>query len=219
MTEAIVKILLAYLLGSIMGGLLVGKLRGGVDIRAAGSGNAGASNAWRTQGPIFGIAVFVIDIGKGIIAALLLPQLALPGLEPAPAAVATWVPYGCGLAVMLGHVYPIFFGFRGGKGVATLMGVWACLLTLALPWALAVLVLTLVFTGYISLGSMLAGWAITLAAALQHASLASAPVLFALATALLLMVTHRANIARLLAGNENRFTRIMLFSRRSRHGS
>lgn len=211
MIELLLKTLLAYLMGSLMGGLLVGRLKGGVDIRTQGSGNAGATNAWRTQGPIFGLLVFVIDVGKGLLAVLWLPAVSVSAVFEAAPAVTAWLPYTCGLAVMLGHVYPLWFGFRGGKGVATLIGVWACLLTSALPYALGAWVLTLVFTGYVSLASLIAGFALTVTAALIHGAWLIPPVLFALGTALLLVYTHRANLLRLRQGTESRVRRVMLF--------
>ncbi|MCI0356733.1 MAG: glycerol-3-phosphate 1-O-acyltransferase PlsY [Acidobacteria bacterium] len=205
-----IKAFVAYLLGSLMGGLIVGKLRGGVDIRAAGSGNPGATNAWRTQGPVFGMLVFVIDVGKGILATLVLPRLALPGLAQ-EAAFAAWTPYLCGLGVMLGHVYPVFFGFRGGKGVATLIGVWACLLPQALPYALVAWLLLLVLTGYVSVASLGSSLVICGAAVWQQAP--QAAVFFACASALLLFYTHRLNLLRLRDGTENRFRKVMLLRR------
>ena len=210
MIDLVIKVLAAYLLGSIMGGLVVGKLRGGVDIRSAGSGNPGATNAWRTQGPVFGLLVFVIDVGKGILATLVLPYLPLP-LAAEDAALRLWTPYLCGLAVMLGHVYPVYFGFRGGKGVATLIGVWACLLPQALPYALVTWAVVLVLSGYVSLASLSAGVVLSLAAILLGA--AKAGVFFAIATTLLLCYTHRLNLQRLREGSEHRFRKVMLFRR------
>ena len=104
------------------GSLVVGRLRGGVDIRTLGSGNAGATNALRTQGKVVGLAVLVIDLVKGWLATAWLAHLALPLVAPAHPAVQAWSVPVCALAVMLGHVYPACFGFRGGKGVATLVG-------------------------------------------------------------------------------------------------
>lgn len=212
MLDLIVKVIAAYLLGSLMGGVIVGKLRGGVDIRTAGSGNLGATNAWRTQGPLFGLLVFVIDVGKGIFATVLLPHLPLPMLD-ADAGLRQWTPYLCGLAVMLGHVYPVFFGFRGGKGVATLIGVWACLLPYALPFALIAWIVILVLSGYVSLASLGAGVAISIAALLMKAP--AAAITFACATAVLLCYTHRVNLQRLREGSEHRFRKVMLFKRGS----
>src|SRR6188474_3472851 len=117
--DFILKVILAYLLGSIVGSLVVGRLRGGVDIRKLGSGNAGSTNALRTQGPAFAIWVIIIDVAKGWIAAGLLPALALPGVPPATPEQAAWLPAVCGFAAIIGHVFPVWHGFRGGKGVAT----------------------------------------------------------------------------------------------------
>src|SRR4051812_25631576 len=128
------KILLAYLLGSVVGSLVVGRLRGGVDIRKSGSGNAGATNALRTQGAAFALWVIVIDIAKGWLAAAWLPGLALPGVPATAPELAQWLPAVCAFAAILGHVFPVWHGFRGGKGVATLVGAFAGIqLALLLP--------------------------------------------------------------------------------------
>lgn len=202
MLEPLLKIFLAYLLGSLMGGLLVGMLRH-TDIREQGSHNPGATNAWRTQGPVFGIAVFVIDIGKGVLAALWLPGLMT---ETVP----VWLPYACGLAAIMGHVYPVFFGFRGGKGAATLAGIYACLLPMAALVGLGAWVLTLLITGMVGLSTMLAALAIAIATASQQADLMAPALLFAIAAFLLVVYTHRANIQRMLEGNENQFKKVRI---------
>ena len=111
-------ILAAYLLGSLSGSLLLGKLRG-VDIRTQGSGNAGGTNAFRTQGAKFALGVVVVDIGKGALAAWL-------GLRFAQADTA-WLAYVVAFAAVIGHVWPVWHGFRGGKGAATLIGAVAVL--------------------------------------------------------------------------------------------
>src|SRR5688572_7955044 len=122
MLELGVKSLLAYLLGSIIGSLIVGQLRGGVDIRTLGSGNAGGTNALRTQGKAFAFWVMLIDIGKGIVTVALLPGWEIPGVGIDPQVSREWLTMACAGAVILGHVYPLWFGFRGGKGAATLVG-------------------------------------------------------------------------------------------------
>jgi glycerol-3-phosphate acyltransferase PlsY len=134
------KVLLAYLLGSVVGSLVVGRLRGGVDIRLMGSGNAGSTNALRTQGMAFGIWVIVIDVLKGVLAAALIPRLPIPGIAPANGDGADWLPAVCGFAAIVGHVFPVWHGFRGGKGVATLVGAYAGIV----DTALALLVLWLI---------------------------------------------------------------------------
>ena len=118
MIELVLKGALSYLLGSVIGSLTIARLTGGADIRTLGSGNAGATNALRTQGMKVGLAVLVIDLAKGWIATAVIAHLPLPAaLMPADAdSLAAWRAPLCGIAVMLGHVYPLWYGFRGGKG-------------------------------------------------------------------------------------------------------
>ena len=137
MWDPLLRLLAAYLLGSLNGSLLLGKLRG-VDIRTQGSGNAGGTNALRTQGKAFALGVIIIDVAKVYIAVRALPGLFAPGeLASAPLQQA-WLQVGCGFAAVVGHVYPIFHGFRGGKGVATLLGSLLALAPVLLLGVLAV---------------------------------------------------------------------------------
>ena len=201
-------ILAAYLIGSFSGSLLLGRLRG-IDIRTQGSGNAGGTNAFRTQGAKFALGVVIIDIGKGALAAWL-------GLRFAQAPHAAWLPYAAAFAAALGHVWPVWHGFRGGKGAATMVGGIAVLWPAAIPLLLAVWLLSLILTGYVGLSTMLAGGT---AAALAIATGAATPrLVFALAIALLLIFTHRANLARLRAGTESRFEKARLLHRWARRG-
>lgn len=213
MTEFLVKVVLAYLLGTVMGGVVMGRLRGGVDLRAHGSGNVGATNALRTQGGAFALAVLLIDIGKGVLAVTLLPQLPWPlpgGLAPG----STALPYACGVAAALGHVYPAWFGFRGGKGAATLTGIYAVLLSAALPWMLASFAAVLVLTGYVGLGTVTGALTGLLYVTCFHAEgLYSTPGLFALAMAALVTYTHRGNLVRVWHGRESRFEKAMILRR------
>lgn len=202
MLQVALTILAAYALGSLMGGLLVGKLSH-TDIREQGSHNPGATNAWRTQGPLFGIAVFVIDIGKGVLAALWLPGLIA-------ASYPDWLPYACGLAAIIGHVYPVFFGFRGGKGAATLAGIYACLLPMPALFGLGAWLLTLLITGMVGLSSMLAALVIAIASAALSTDLLQPAVIFAALAFLLVLFTHRENIRRMLAGDENQFAKVRI---------
>lgn len=211
MLDLILKTVLAYLLGTLMGGSLIGRLRGGVDLRTQGSGNVGATNALRTQGAKFALGVLAIDVLKGVIAARLLPALGpfgLPLLEPQDQA------YLCGVAVALGHCYPVFHGFRGGKGVATLAGVFGALLGSALLWMLAVFLLIILLSGYVSLATLGACFtAVAWAALAAPGGLPSGVGLFSLAMAALVVWKHRENIRRLLAGSESRFEKARVLGR------
>jgi glycerol-3-phosphate acyltransferase PlsY len=196
-------LLLAYLLGSVSGSLLLGRLRG-VDIRAAGSGSAGGTNAFRTQGAWFALGTVLIDVGKGALAAWLARRL-LP--EGTPAA---WL-YACAFGAALGHVWPLFHGFRGGKGAATLVGGLAVLWPQVIPSALLVWLLSLLWTGYVGLSTILAGVAVLLTALVWGVE--PARLAYALAIALFLLFTHRSNLARLRRGAEPRFERARVLGR------
>jgi len=213
MLELGVKILMAYLLGSLLGSLVLGRLRG-VDIRSLGSGNAGATNALRTQGRVFGLLVLLIDVGKGVFGVLFLPGAALPGVPIDPELSREWLSLACGLAVVVGHVYPVWFAFRGGKGVATMVGVIGAVEPRLLLPLLGSWFIVLLLTGYVSLASMLAGAVLVLAVYLMEPK--DLPLLvFCFGAELLVIYTHRGNIARLLAGKENRVRRLWLFRSRA----
>lgn len=206
--SAALLILVAYLLGSLSGSLLLGKLRG-VDIRTQGSGNAGGTNAFRTQGLKFALGVVVVDIGKGALAAWL-------GLRFAEAPAAAWLAYATAFAAVVGHVWPLWHGFRGGKGAATVIGATLVLWPSAVPVLLATWIAVLILTGYVGLGTVLAGLALAALATLTHAT--TPRLAFALAAAALLAWTHRANLARLRAGTESRFEKARLLHRLARRG-
>jgi glycerol-3-phosphate acyltransferase PlsY len=211
--EFCVKVLLAYLLGSIVGSLLVGRLRGGVDIRKSGSGNAGATNALRTQGAGFAVWVILIDIAKGWVAAAVLPGLPLPGIPPASPELAAWLPAACAFTAILGHVFPVWHGFRGGKGVATLVGAFAGInLMLLVPLFVTWLAVVAVF-GYVGLASILAAIAIPAYLLLRDGAMLTPVLGFALACAVLVVYTHRGNVDRMRAGTEPRARRLWLFGR------
>lgn len=201
-----IKTLLAYFLGSLLGSLIIGKLRGGVDIRTLGSGNAGGTNALRTQGPGFALCVMIIDVGKGWLAAAILPSVPL-GIEPT-SSITGWLPISCAAAVVVGHVYPIWFSFRGGKGAATLIGVVLGLHTFAAVPTMLVWLCVLLLTGYVGLATMVAAIAFPIYAywGLHSDSL----FVFGVAMALFVIYTHRANISRMRAGIENRSNRVWL---------
>jgi glycerol-3-phosphate acyltransferase PlsY len=208
--ELIVKALLAYLLGSVVGSLLLGKFRG-VDIRTMGSGNAGATNMLRTQGKLAAITVLVIDLGKGWLATAVLAPWTIPGLAPAEVGIRAVVITVCGLAVIAGHVYPIWYGFRGGKGFATFLGTVLGINTgLALLMILTWLVVVVV-SGFVGLASIVSAGTVAVALAARSPR----PLLvFGILAALLIAYTHRTNISRMLAGTEARARRLWLFGLR-----
>jgi glycerol-3-phosphate acyltransferase PlsY len=208
-----VKVLIAYLLGSIVGSLVVGRVRGGVDIRTSGSGNAGATNALRTQGAAFATWVIVIDVAKGWIAAAVLPGLSLPGIPPASDDLWRLLPAACAFAAILGHVFPMWHGFRGGKGVATLVGAYAglspvLLLPLFVSWLAMVLV-----SGFVGLASITAAFAMPAYLLIHDGPMLTPQLVFSLACAVLVLYTHRGNVRRMRAGTEPRARRLWLFGR------
>ena len=204
MLELGLKFTLAYLLGSILGSLIVGQLRGGVDIRHLGSGNAGGTNALRTQGKVFALWVMVIDIGKGILPVMILPTLKLPGVSADPLLGREVIAYAVGFAAILGHVYPLWYDFKGGKGGATAFGVLCVVApSLALPIILSWFAV-IVVTGYVGLSTM--GAALGAAIYVGITGLPNDYQLFALVVlvAALIVFTHRANIVRMWRGSEDR---------------
>lgn len=213
MLELGTKTLLSYLLGSLIGSLIVGRLRGGVDIRKLGSGNPGGTNALRTQGWAFAIWVIVIDAGKGWLAAAVVPDLPLFG--PDPAVDRLWLCVACAAAVVVGHVYPVWYGFRGGKGAATLVGVLLGLKPVALLPVLAVWLLVVMISGFVGLATMVATAAFPAYIAAADIDPSRALLTFGCAMVLFVCYTHRANIERMRAGTENRAQRLWLLRKRS----
>jgi len=213
MLELGVKMLIAYLLGTLLGSLILGRVRG-IDIRSMGSGNAGATNALRTQGKLFGMLVLIIDIAKGMVAVRWLPTAVLPAVGIDPALPREWLTLACGLAVIVGHVYPVWFSFRGGKGAATVVGVVAALeLRLLVPMLLCWFAV-LLLTGYVSLATMLAGAALIAAVYVLEPNNAPLLIFCWLVTAFVIY-THRSNILRMRSGQENRVRRLWLFRSRT----
>ena len=212
MLELGLKSLLAYLLGSVAGALVLGQFCG-FDIRAEGSGNAGATNALRTRGAPFAAAVLLIDLAKGWIGAALVPALGWPA--PDPALPREWLAVACAAAVVLGHVWPVWYGFRGGKGAATVVGVVGAIEPRLLVPLLGSWLVVLLLTGFVSLATMLAGVALVIAVAVLEP--ANTPLIgFCAALAAFIIYTHRSNITRLRAGNENRARRLWLLRPRDR---
>ena len=191
--QALLLVLAAYLLGSVSFAVLLVRLKTGTDIRAEGSGNAGATNVLRAHGKKLAAAVAAADILKGSAAVLL---VRLVTADPRYAAAA-------GLAAVLGHVFPIFYGFRGGKGVATAVGAFLALAPLATLVCVAVFVLVVALTRYVSLGSLIAIVLLPPVAGLLFRA-PRAVVLAAAAIALLIVLKHTENLKRLARGEERR---------------
>jgi glycerol-3-phosphate acyltransferase PlsY len=203
-----VKTLIAYLLGSLSGSLVLGRLKG-VDIRKQGSGNAGGTNALRTQGWPFALGVVVIDVGKALLAVAVLPGLDLPLVGIDPSLDRDWLAVACATAVVVGHVYPVWFEFRGGKGAATLLGAVAVLAPAALLPVLVVWLGCVMLSGFVGLGTMLGTLSLPVYFALRRPG--DLPLLaFGIVMAAFVVYTHRENIARMRAGAENRARRLWL---------
>jgi glycerol-3-phosphate acyltransferase PlsY len=185
-------LLAGYLLGSLPFAFLLARRLRGIDLRRAGSGNVGATNVMRTAGPRTAIAVVTLDVIKGA-AAVMLVDRAVPGIA-APAA--------AGVAAVLGHVYPVWLRFRGGKGVATAFGAFGMLAPLGAGICFCCFLVTVWTTRYVSLGSLVGTLALGPIAYLTHAP--TPVVLAALATSALVIARHRPNLARLQAGTESR---------------
>ncbi|MGQ0798570.1 MAG: glycerol-3-phosphate 1-O-acyltransferase PlsY [Pseudomarimonas sp.] len=199
-------LVLAYLLGSLSGSLILGRAVG-VDIRSRGSGNAGGTNALRTLGWRFALGVVIIDIGKGALAAWIGLLLYAPAAWSAQA-----LAYACVLMAAIGHTWPVFFGFRGGKGAGTLVGGLLVIWPLSVPFLLLAWVLLLTGTGYVGLATICAALCLIPAALWLPAETLERSV-FAVAAALFIVFTHRLNLVRLAAGNEHRFERVRLLAR------
>ncbi len=191
--SAALSIVAAYLLGSIPFGFLLVRLATGRDVRAAGSGNIGATNVLRTTGRTAGVLTLLLDAGKGYLAVWLAGRLTQNS--------ALWTS-AAALSVMTGHAFPVFLGFRGGKAVASCVGAFLRLAPLPLSAALAVFVVTVAVTRYVSLGSILAAGSLPLAVWL----IAHPPwpvVAAAMLAAGFMILRHKANIQRLRAGTEH----------------
>ncbi|HKW56180.1 MAG TPA: glycerol-3-phosphate 1-O-acyltransferase PlsY [Candidatus Acidoferrum sp.] len=190
----------AYLLGSIPFGLLLGKLFGATDIRKAGSGNIGATNVARVAGPLAGILTLLLDAGKGALAVVLAMRLVNGS--------ALWMMIA-GLGALVGHCFPIWLGFRGGKGVATAAGVFLVLCPTALLASAILFVLVVVYWRFVSLGSISAAAAMPLLVYFfwaPHHAPPHAITFGSLAAALLIVYKHDGNIQRLVQGDEPRFS-------------
>lgn len=197
-----VEILIAYLIGAIPTAVWVGKIFYGLDIREHGSGNAGATNTVRVLGYKAGIPVLLFDVFKGWAAVQI--ALLFPHGQFSPD-LLIYLRMALGVAAVLGHVFPVYAGFRGGKGVGTLAGVGIALYPLALLIVLGVFIITLAMTRYVSVSSILGALVFPLAVVFVTGQHHPGLVILSVLVAVFVPLTHMKNINRLLKGEENRF--------------
>jgi glycerol-3-phosphate acyltransferase PlsY len=212
MLELGIKVLVSYLLGSLNGSLVIGRLYG-VDIRAVGSGNAGGTNALRTQGKWFAVLVMVIDIGKGYVPAHFLPALALPGIPLDPDVSRTWLMLACAGASVVGHCYPVWFDFAGGKGGATTVGVLLAIAPGLLIPGTIVFATVLILSGYVGLATMSFIAVLPVYLAVTQFAQSRSTIVFLVVMAGFIIFTHRSNIQRMRQGRENRLEAALLLRR------
>jgi len=196
MTFEIISAVLAYMLGSIPTAVWYGKIFHGIDIRDFGSGNAGATNSLRTLGKKAGIIVLLIDFLKGMLAVTLFAWI-FPQIQE-------WSILLSGTLVIIGHIFPVFAQFRGGKGVATAMGVLVGLMPIAALGCFVVFLLIVLLTKYVSLGSILGAFAFPIQITFIYASDNYLLIVFSWIVFCIITIMHRQNIQRLLAGTENK---------------
>ena len=201
MNKILLISLMSYLMGSISGSLVLGKIWK-IDIRDFGSKSAGGTNALRTVGVGFALLTLLIDLSKGFIPTYIIGYYSnYNEIEMMIGA----------SAAILGHVYPIFYKFNGGKGAATVLGSLLALCPLSIPYLLTVWILSVVISGFVGISTILASLTLFIYSLVY---LNMNPQVFGLLVFLFILFTHRQNIQRMIKGSENRFTRVMIFKRK-----
>ncbi len=199
----LIPILLAYFIGAVPFGLLVARFYGVADIRKEGSGNIGATNVWRVAGGGAALWVYLLDIGKGVMAILIARQFA-----------STLLPHDyllvlCAIAAVIGNIFPLYLGFKGGKGVNTSLGVMIMLLPVETLICLVVFLLVVFVFRFISLGSITAAVSLFLVVVIEKylmaVEISSIYLYLTFFLGVMVIISHRQNIRRLLSGTENRF--------------
>ncbi len=203
-----IAVIIAYLLGSIPTGYLFGKIFKKIDIRQHGSGNMGATNALRILGPGIGITVLLIDMFKGFFAVLigkfLIFSVVIPQIQ-----VLEYMVVLVALAAIFGHIFTIFLGFKGGKGVATAAGVFAAMIPFPLMFGLMTFIIIVVLTRYVSLGSIMAALILLFAQFMFYINTSSGELpklLLVILIVVFIIYKHKANIVRLVKGTENKIS-------------
>ncbi|HLG32141.1 MAG TPA: glycerol-3-phosphate 1-O-acyltransferase PlsY [Ignavibacteriaceae bacterium] len=208
-------VLLSYLVGSVPNSIIVSKMVRGIDIRQHGSGNAGGTNVMRVLGWRYGIFVIILDAVKGIIAVILIARLhygPLPFENVSPFDDFTLVQIIAGVAAVIGHIWTIFAEFKGGKGIATALGMLMMLITVEMLIAIGVFLIVVTISKYISLGSLVAALSIPLSLILRenvlhdHINGYNTILPFVIFLTLLVIFTHRKNLIRIFNGTENKFS-------------
>ncbi|HEY9187000.1 MAG TPA: glycerol-3-phosphate 1-O-acyltransferase PlsY [Ignavibacteria bacterium] len=219
MYSLIFIILLSYLIGSIPFGLIVGKIAKGIDIRKYGSGNIGSTNVSRILGFKYGLITQIGDILKGVVPTLIIAPIFYsksPFQDYIPINDYTFIQILAGIAAVCGHIWTIFAGFRGGKGVNTAVGILIGLAPIDLLISFGIFLLVLIISGYVSLGSIIAAISFPTIMFIREnifkVSITgySTLIVFAIILSLIIIFTHRSNINRLLAKKENRFNKLMI---------
>ena len=215
MLNLLVILILSYLVGSIPTSIIMSKWVKNIDIRNYGSGNAGGTNVFRVLGWKYGVSVILLDAMKGVIAVVIIARLYF-GSFPFPNATPfddfTLVQFMAGIAAVIGHVWTIFAGFKGGKGIATALGFLITIITVDMLVAIGIFIIVVSISRYISLGSMLAAISIPLVMVIREnifgVDIQSYHTIlpFSIAVAFLVIYTHRANLGRIINGNENKIS-------------
>lgn len=214
---------LSYLVGSVPTSIIVARVMKGIDIRQHGSGNAGGTNVIRVLGWKAGVFVILMDMAKGLFATLLVARLmygSIPFHNATPFDDFTLVQIIAGCAAILGHIWTVFAGFRGGKGIATAGGMMIGLAPVEVAVSLGVFLIVFLISNYVSLGSLTAAVSFPLTMFLrENVLMVNIPgyktlIFFTIGIALLIVYTHRSNIARLLRGTENKISTSRLFRKK-----
>lgn len=210
---SVTALLLAYLFGSIPTAVWLGQAFYGIDVREYGSGNAGATNTFRVLGKKAGIAVMLIDIFKGYTATKLAYFIGLSVTGPQNSLQFVNYELALGVTAVMGHLFPVFAGFRGGKGVATLLGMVLAINFEAALCCIAVFVIVLLISNYVSLSSICAGFTFPLSIVFIFHSSIKSEVLYGMCVCILILITHQKNIERLLKGKE---AKVYLFRKKTK---
>ncbi len=211
--QLILVLVLSYVAGSFPTSIIVGKIVKGIDIRDHGSGNAGGTNVFRVLGWKPALVVVIVDIFKGWLPAYVFARF---WIESTPIPDLGILQILCGFAAVLGHTYTVFAGFKGGKGVGTVAGMLIAMFPIVFPLCLLVFIFTLIVTGYVSLGSIMASVSLPLFLLVLPPLTGMTPapmslLVFGLLIPWFIIFTHRSNISRLRNGTENRFEKAMIF--------